>query len=625
MNGHEAEPRSPTEFAAIDYAVGRSTTIRSAIWTGMKRGALGSVVVAVPIVLVGMILGSFPAAFGIEVPNDLMESFAVGTFLGLGFFGVVVGGLIGLSVGIHRAARGSTGVRSENPERSAGRVRRRIWPKALALTAILLIGSALAIWLYLGFRVRSGLDDAIAETERDDLNWRLADILKAREPVPDPENSALVVSEIVSRLPPDWPTTPTPPGWPVRVSTPLMEAFQILARLPAGVPLDEESAEVIRAELGRYEEVVRLARTLKDYRRGRHALEIATIFDVPQFPRATEARSVARLLKADAMIRAGDGDLDGAIASCRSILGAGRSIGDDRFMIPGLIRFAIRSVAVETALRVLALGEPSDSALAALRADVLDELADPLLPSLLRSERALIDESLRRLIVNGARTSGPAGAAPPGMLVQIFSPVARHFGAVYLRYCRALLLDWMREAIAISRRPSHERPRLWEDWEANQASYGESRIGSLLATLPVLTTSSLRVVDRSETRSRAELGAFAILLDAERHRQKTGEWPADVDAIDPAILPEPPADPYSGSSYLIEHIDGQFNVYSIGSNGVDDHGRFDPRLWNHGGADDVGASAFDVNLRNQPPIPPSEVEKADTMSESPEVQSGQVD
>ena len=50
---------------------------------------------------------------------------------------------------------------------------------------------------------------------------------------------------------------------------------------------------------------------------------------------------MARLLQADAAIRAHNGDLDGALDSCRAILGAGRSIGDEPFVISQLVRIAI--------------------------------------------------------------------------------------------------------------------------------------------------------------------------------------------------------------------------------------------------------------------------------------------
>ena len=49
--------------------------------------------------------------------------------------------------------------------------------------------------------------------------------------------------------------------------------------------------------------------------------------------------------------------------------------------------------------------------------------------------------------------------------------------------------------------------------------------------------------DRALSRYQCELGEMAILLAAERHRRKTGDWPASIAAIDRVILSHHPAIP----------------------------------------------------------------------------------
>ena len=66
------------------------------------------------------------------------------------------------------------------------------------------------------------------------------------------------------------------------------------------------------------------------------------------------------------------------------------------------------------------------------------------------------------------------------------------------------------------------------------------------------------------------LGATAILLAAERHRRKAGKWPESIAAIDKSILPNPPADPFSGESFRMEHRNGELLIYSVGPNRKDD-------------------------------------------------------
>ena len=44
----------------------------------------------------------------------------------------------------------------------------------------------------------------------------------------------------------------------------------------------------------------------------------------------------------------------------------------------------------------------------------------------------------------------------------------------------------------------------------------------------------------AQARYQTELGATALLLAAERHRRKTGAWPASANSMAPEILTNPP-------------------------------------------------------------------------------------
>ncbi len=98
------------------------------------------------------------------------------------------------------------------------------------------------------------------------------------------------------------------------------------------------------------------------------------------------------------------------------------------------------------------------------------------------------------------------------------------------------------------------------------------------------------------SRHQCELGATVILLAAERHRRRTGEWPASIAAMDRTILPTEPLDPYSGRSFRMARRDGQLFVYSIGPNRKDQGGTYDRANRFENQDDDFGASLWDVQL-----------------------------
>jgi len=370
------------------------------------------------------------------------------------------------------------------------------------------------------------------------------------------------------------------------------------------VRLDGPTAEALRSDLVTRREALDVARSLsgRDRGRGRHELELTpTLIDMP-LPETQAARVMGSLLAADAAVRTLDGDADGALDSCRAGLAAARSIGDEPTPISQIARAAIGIRALRSARRALGQAEPSDRALARLQALALGEMAEPLLLAGLRGERAILTEVVRRL---------GAGELPIAALSQggrpfdpdAPRPVIAPWGRLLFENQQAVMLRWMNELVALGRQPPAARPPLWNAWQAEVDRVRHSRLGPYTATMPVLMTAALPAADASLTRDQADLGATALLLAAERHRLKTGDWPASISAIDPTLLSASPVDPFTGNPFRMERRDGRVVVYSVGPDLKDDHRASDPKRRGKGGPDDVAAVGRDVGRRGQPPPP----------------------
>ena len=332
-----------------------------------------------------------------------------------------------------------------------------------------------------------------------------------------------------------------------------------------------------------------------------------TLIDT-QLPETQAVRRVPRLLAADAALRAEDGDADGALILPR-IIGAARSIGDEPMLISALVRIAIDATAMQSARRVLGQGEPSEPALAKLQALILDEKSQPLLYTAMNGERAFLVELIRRVETGKVPASKIVPGTGTGLRMLI--TVAGGFGGQ-----QALALEWMNEAVAITRRPTSEQLALWSAWDAKIGAFQGRGINRFTSTLPIMLTPAANSAAHAYVRSQAELGSMAILIAAERHRRKSGKWPASIKEIDPGILKEAPLDPFTGQPFHFEHRDGQLFVYSVGPNGKDEHGKYDPRRWLSGKSDDVGSQAWDVQLRRQPFVPPKSPAKSQEESPS---------
>jgi hypothetical protein len=161
----------------------------------------------------------------------------------------------------------------------------------------------------------------------------------------------------------------------------------------------------------------------------------------------------------------------------------------------------------------------------------------------------------------------------------------------------------MNEAVAIARRPASEQPKLWAARQAKIDRVSQSQFGRYTTMFALMLVPVTSAANTAFIRSQCELGATAILIAAERHRLKTGKWPASITAIDRDILPIAPIDAFSGQPFRMEYHDGKFVIYSIGVNQKDEHGAFDQRRSMTGGPDDLAAAAWDVSLRRRQPDP----------------------
>jgi len=473
------------------------------------------------------------------------------------------------------------------------------WVGLLAVPSFMVASLIYGTGAFLMWKLERRCTIAIEQADRDDPNWRLDDLMAHREVVPDEENSALVVAEVVSLLPKDWPPAPSQDlGGSDESPISPREIYDRVFNIPENVRLDDSLVDPLRAEFAAHDETVQLARTIGGYARGRHELQLTpSLIDTP-LGETQETRGVARLLFPDAALRAHAGDLDGALESSRDMLGVGRSIGDEPFAVSLLVRIAVGRLAIQSARRTLGQGEPSDDALALTQAQFLDELAQPILLNALKGERAVYVEVIRRISAGELPISA---LSDPGSSSKFESSnyVVPVWGNPLFDSFLTVTLEWMTDAVSIARRPSSERPGLWKAWNAEIERVRRSRFGLITAGLPIVLMPALNASAAAHARYEANLGASVILMAAERYRQRTGDWPESVSAIDSDILPDPPVDPYSGQPFLMEHRDGQLFVYSIGPNQKDEHGAFDLKRWSNGKLDDMGASAWDLPLRRQ--------------------------
>ncbi len=493
--------------------------------------------------------------------------------------------LIGWLIGRDQSKAAST------PPTPKKRSRIRRWLRAaFVVIVILLLGFSYVFGIGVAEAIKIGLAQGTADADRDDPYWRIDDLLAHRVPVPDAENSTPVVLKAAALLPEVMADDSTKSFEFLRT-----REWRLNNLLDDDCRLDADDATDLREGRTTLSKSLQIARTLAHYNNGRFDPKLGPLLIDTPLPWILNVRDVARLLAVDSAVRAHDKDFDGAFDSCRSMLNAARSFGDEPFLISQMTRLGISTRAAKAVRRVVGQGEASDLALAATQDRLLDELDEPLIRFGLRGERAVFVELCGR-IASGQLTMEELSEDP-----KKFDPKRPREGVtpwhkLYFEIQQAVMLQWMNDACKIELEPTAARAGSWSKFQW-RFQYPKNSIQFWLALLPIKVFPAASASAAAHARVRADLGVTAILIAAERHRKKTGKWPETMAAIDPSILHEPPVDPYTGEPFHIERRDGELIVYSVGANLRDEHGEFDKALSFKGGPDDITARGWDVSRR----------------------------
>jgi hypothetical protein len=375
------------------------------------------------------------------------------------------------------------------------------------------------------------LVQATARLDREDAGWTLEAIELAREkaaPPPEQNSAPLVLKAadlIDSQRNKEWSTWRNSEPWTVRIISPHLPDEQFRAGLSEH---KEPTAEARK-----------IAREIRGFSRGQHALIMQRNPYMTLLPHAQKAREVTALLEYDALLAALDNDAEGGIDASLAALNVGRSISDEPFLISQLVRLACTRISIQSAMQVLAWGEPRKG-LAELQAVYRAEADVPFLLNGLRGERAVLHKvfaglesgemTFSDLMIHGVQKDGPAQQA------------AFYLYKGLLPGDHAKALEVLSAYIAAAKLPPHD------------FRYIVTR----------LVIPACGKVAMAALRTRAELLAASTLIACERFRQARGQWPERLSEIPKEILAEVPIDPFTGTPLTYRRLPDGIAIYSAG-------------------------------------------------------------
>jgi hypothetical protein len=437
---------------------------------------------------------------------------------------------------------------------------------------------------------RARLERAVAETDRLDPHWRMADLLKHRKEIPDEHNAARKADEVIRLLPVGWGNTG--PGQ-TRVEIRLVGD---LIALPLDAEPDDEQVELMQTVLDPVAQAVQSARELAGMPEGRHEIIPARNPLETPLKETQQTRTAARLLLLDAYRRVHEGDAEGGVESCRALLNTARAIGDEPFLPSQLVRLANDGSAIRAIERVQSQGEPSDTALAGLQSALAGEAETPWMLIALRGERAMFFDLVEKL-ASGELTAADLSSEDPGS--DRGREPASWATPDFYRHNQALGLERLNRAIEIAQEPLPDWTRLWQRWQAEirpPDDPAENRADTIVSLL----LPEVSFFAQAEVGARARLRAAVLLTASTRYKLAHGNWPEAASDLVPEFLAEVPADPFTGDPMRLVQRDGDLVAYALGTDRADDGGNLHPMNESTIEGFDVGAQLSDFSRHTEP-------------------------
>jgi hypothetical protein len=454
---------------------------------------------------------------------------------------------------------------------------------------------ALAVVGFIAFHVSRATggttrDKVVAELDATDPNWRLHDLTAARNAnLPPPEqNAAALAQRAHDKLPQsyrDWQKQPNSGAWRDDLKG---------SRLP-----QPEDVTQLRELLAEAKEAIDAARAVRHVPGGslplvfREPNPIFTALDDRQ-----NLREVARLLSLVALVRAFDGDADGALDSTLAILAVARGFGDDPALVSQLIRTRCVALAIGSIEQTLAWCDTAtDAKLAELQAALVAEAEVPRLVCGLRGDRAAnfrlmenIDEGRLPPFSDPLNLVGMSSGRGPDLAAEVVMLAT-------VRDQQATFLKLMERCIAAAKLPpGPDRTAEFATIEAE--CRGLPRHTNFLVRVLFPAPDKL---NESENRIVGLLRTAVVALACERHRLKTGAFPEALADLPKELLAEVPTDPYTGKPILFKPTADGLVVYCTGADQTDDGGNLKPA--SEAGFD-IGVRLFHPKHRRQSPLPP---------------------
>lgn len=308
-------------------------------------------------------------------------------------------------------------------------------------------------------------------------------------------------------------------------------------------------------------------------------------------PGIQQSREIARYLTCRAMMNLEAGNVDDAWQDLMACHRVGEMIVRGPTLIEYLVGTAISQIASQGQLVFLDRVQPAAGQLAQYRQDLASlRPVRPAIAQMMVTERMMYLDSViqiacGRINVNDLDVSPASGleelVTQLAMLSINWNTVMHEGNQIYDQFDAAMQLETYAErkaAIqAIEKKLQDVRARVSAKGllltAMTQRSPGET-VGKMMGgILSSLLLPAFSAVDQAFNRSRQNRENLMLAFALADWKAQNGTYPARLEELVPEFIATKPQDDFSGRPLIYQRTENGFQLYSIGVNEKDDHGR----------------------------------------------------
>jgi hypothetical protein len=287
-------------------------------------------------------------------------------------------------------------------------------------------------------------------------------------------------------------------------------------------------------------------------------------------------RNFTRLIARDALYKANQGQIEGALESLWAGFRIGKALGDQPILTSQLVRYATDAWVVSLLQKILNENNAEQKILRRLLNQLNIEESREAFCRAIQGERCFNSDLFDLIQKDPSQLSGfflplPSrlnpGQSSPSTIDKIRDAIFRQSARLFPKKEKAFFLKVAERMIELAKLPYHqskaELHRLERDIQNAPFYY---------AITKRLVLNTLQRIYHLQAAQEAKIGLAQLALGLKIYKAEKGKYPDTLADLVPGILPELPKDPFTGKDFVYKGEAEGFLVYSLNENAKDEGG-----------------------------------------------------